>query len=97
MSEGSKTAEVNKLRCKRRNKISNVNKNILGIVNEAVRERPTNESRVEANSYLEALNEQEADIIKLNEHVEHLLLDNEGELGAKMENSLAFSLKVKKM
>ena len=97
MSEDSKTAEVNKLRCKRRNKISNVNKNILGIVNEAVKERPTNESRVEANSYLEALNEQEADIIKLNEHVEHLLLDNEGELGAKMENSLAFSLKVKKI
>ena len=43
---------VNKLRRKRRNKINKVNKNIVGIVNEVVRERPTNESRVEANSFL---------------------------------------------
>lgn len=97
MSEESKMKEVNKRRRKTRNKINNVNKNILGTVNEVIRERPTNESHVQSNSFLEALKEQEADIIKLNEHVEHLLLDNEGELGAKMENSLAFSLKVKKM
>ena len=52
MSEASKMEEVNKFRHKRCNKINNVNKNILGIVNEVVRERPTNESRVEANSFL---------------------------------------------
>ena len=92
MSEESKMEEVNKLR----RKINNVNKNILGIVNEVVRERPTNELRVEANSFLEALNEQKADIIKLNEHIEDLLLNNEGELSAEMENPFVFSLKVKK-
>ena len=86
MSEESKMEEVNKLKRKRRNKINNVNKNILGIVNEVVRERTTNESRVEENSFLEALDEQEADIIKLNEHIEDLLL----------ESSFVFSLKVKK-
>ena len=47
MSEVSKMEEVNKFRRKRRNKINNVNKNILGIFNEVVRERATNESRVE--------------------------------------------------
>ena len=67
--------EVNKLRRKRRNKINNIHKNVLGIVDEVVRERPTNEFRVEANSFLESLNEQEADMIKLNEHVKDLLLD----------------------
>ena len=51
MSEESKKEEVNKFRRKRRNKINNVNKNILGIVDEVVRERLTNESRVEANSF----------------------------------------------
>ena len=96
MSEESKMEEVNKLRRKRRNKINNVNKNILGIVSEVVRERPTNKCRVEANCFLEALNEQEADIIKLNEHIEELLFDNEGELSAQVENSFVFSLKVKK-
>ena len=96
MSEESKKEEVNKFRRKRRNKINNVNKNILGIVDEVVRERLTNESRVEANSFLEALNEQEADIIKLNEHVEDLLLYNDGELSAEIENSFVFSLKNKK-
>ena len=55
MSEESKMEEVNKLRCKRHNQIINVDKNILGIVNEVVKERLTNESRVEANSFLEAL------------------------------------------
>ena len=96
MSEESKMEEVNKRRRKTRNEINNVNKNILGIVNEVIRERPTNESHVESNSFLEALNEQEADIIKLNEHTEDLLLDNEGELSAEMENSILFTLKVKK-
>ena len=96
MSEESKMEEVNKLRRKRRNIINNVNENILGIINEVVRERPTSESRVQPNSFLEALNEQEADIIKLNEHIEDLLLDNESELSAEMENSFVFSLKVKK-
>ena len=43
--------EVNKLRRKRRNKINNVNQNILGNVDEVVREGPTNESRVERNSF----------------------------------------------
>ena len=38
--------EVDKLRYKRHNKINNVNKNKLGIVDEVVRERPTNESHV---------------------------------------------------
>ena len=88
--------EVNKRWRKTRNKINNANKNILGIVNEVIRERPTNESHVQSNSFLEALNEQEADIIKLNEHIEDLLLDSEGELSAEMENSILFSLKVKK-
>lgn len=50
--------EVNTLRPKRCNKINNVNKNILGIVNEVVRERPTTESDVEASYFLDALNEQ---------------------------------------
>ena len=65
MSEESKMKEVNKRWRKTRNKINNANKNILGIVNEVIRERPTNESHVQSNSFLEALNEQEADIIKL--------------------------------
>ena len=76
MLEESKMEEVNKLRHKRRNKINNVNENIPGIADKVVRERPTNESRVEAKSFLEALSEQEADIIKLNEHIEGLLLHN---------------------
>ena len=88
--------EVNKLRHKRHNKVSNVNKNILGIIDKVVSERPTNESRVEANCFLEALNEQEAGITKLNEHIEDLLLDSEGELSTEMENLFAFSLRVKK-
>ena len=66
--------EVNKLRRKRRNKINNIHKKVLGIVDEVIRERPTNEFRVEANSFLESLNEQEA-VIKLNEHVKELLFD----------------------
>ena len=61
-----------------------------------VSERPSNESLVEANCFLEALNEQEADITKLNEHIEDLLLDNEGELSTEMENFFVFSLRVKK-
>ena len=66
--------EVNKLRFKRRNEINIVNKNKLGIVDEVVREGPTNESCVKANCFLEAVNEKEAEIIKLNKHVEDLLL-----------------------
>ena len=37
MSEKLNMEEVNKLRRKRRNKINNVNKNILGLVDEVVR------------------------------------------------------------
>lgn len=51
MSEESKMEEVNKLRRKRRNKINNVNQNVLGNVDEVVREGPTNESRVKRNSF----------------------------------------------
>ena len=87
--------EVNKLRHKRHNKINNVNKKILGIVDKVVSKKPTNESRVKANCFLEALNEQEADIIKLNEHIEDLLLDSEGELSTEMENLFVFSWRVK--
>ena len=86
----------NKFRRKKRSKINNVNKNILGIVDEVIRERPTNGSRVEANSFFEALNEQEADMIKLNEYIEDLLLGNAGKLSTEMENSFVFTLKVKK-
>ena len=54
MSEESKMKEVNKLRRKGHNKINNGNKNILGTVNEVVRERLTNESCIEANCFWEA-------------------------------------------
>ena len=60
-----------------------------------VRERPKNKSHVEVNSFLEALTDQQADI-KLNKHIEDLLLDNEGELKAEKENLFVFSLNVKK-
>ena len=42
---------------------------------------------------MNALNEQEADIIKQNEHIEDLLLDNEGELSTEMKNLFVFSSK----
>ena len=61
-----------------------------------VREKPTNKSCVKTNCFLNALNDQEADI-KQNEHVEDLLLDNEGELSAEKKNLFVFSLKVKNM
>ena len=64
--------EVTELKCKRRNKINNVNK--------VVSERPTNESRVKGNCFSEALTKEEAKTMKLNEHMEDLLLDNEDEL-----------------
>ena len=41
--------EANKFRPKRRNKINDVNKNILGTVTEVARERPTKESCAKAN------------------------------------------------
>lgn len=72
--------EVTELKCKRRNKINNVNKDKLGIVNKVVSERPTNESRVKGNCFSEALTKEEAKTMKLNEHMEDLLLDNEDEL-----------------
>ena len=52
MSEESNVEEVNTFRSKRRNKINYANKNIPGIVDEVVTERPKNESRVKANSFL---------------------------------------------
>ena len=58
MSEEVKMKEVNTLRPKRCNEINNVNKNLLAIVNEVVRERPTIESDVEETYFLDALNEQ---------------------------------------
>ena len=73
--EDQKKMELNNLKRRRRNVINNVNKSILGLIDELINNRPTRDLQGEASSFLEALNENENVIKDLNDKIETFIED----------------------